>query len=66
MKRALLGIALLALSLCIENSFHGLAACGDTWQKAGDDTSSPSCAIRYDTVTLIQYTKHWKLFWVDG
>lgn len=43
MKRTILGIALLTVSICIGSIFDVLAACGDTWQKYSEDTTSGSC-----------------------
>src|SRR5215212_11888490 len=66
MKRTVLGIALVFLSLLVSNKFGVLAGCGDTWQKQSDDTTSGTCGPVWGDIRLITYVKHWRIFWVDG
>lgn len=66
MKRTIIGLSLIALSLLFESTFHVIAGCGDTWQKYKDDTTSGSCGAYWGDVTFIDYTKHWTIFWIDG
>jgi hypothetical protein len=69
MKRTALGLTLIVISLFANYIFDALASCGDTWQSEGSDTTSPSlsevCVAWGDTDT-ITYTKHWRIFWIDG
>jgi len=53
MKRTVLGITLLMISLCATSIFDVLAACGDTWQKYKDETRSGNCGYYWGDITFI-------------
>jgi hypothetical protein len=67
-KRTFLGLTFFTVSLFTNNIFNALANCGDTWQSHGPDTVSPTsyCPHYLDINNNLTWTKHWRIFWVDG
>jgi hypothetical protein len=68
MKRVILGITLIIISLAEYSITHVISACGDTWQPEAPDTVTDCGALPPGTtgITTFIQTKHWRIFWMDG